>query len=80
MALTDSFDHPKNLLLMVKLGILNPDSDEATAFLRWGGLISDPEYFHSKKDMHEYIAGLSTAEKIALRDRVCGVAEMPERA
>jgi hypothetical protein len=77
MALTDSFDHPKNLRLMLKLGIIRPDTEEADIFLRWGSLIDDAEYFQSHKDLHDYIGGLSAAERIALRDRVCGVRELP---
>jgi hypothetical protein len=79
-SLRESYDHPKNIRLMMKLGIIGPDTDEADVFLRWGSLISDPQYFQSHKDLHEYVAGLSAPERIALRDSVCGVKEIKPAA
>jgi hypothetical protein len=76
----NSFDHPKNLRLMLKLGIIGPDTDEGDVFLRWGSLTSDAEYFQSHKDLHDFVGGLSAPERIALRDRVCGVKEIKPAA
>jgi hypothetical protein len=78
------FDDPKNVRLMLKLGIIGPDTDEADVFLRWGVLIGDPVIFErrpvpgyiSASDMHEVIAGMSATERLELRDRVCGVLQI----
>ena len=83
----------RDLKLMAKLGIITRDTDQSDAFLLWGKLIDDaavcvkaralpppfPNYPAIVADVHDAIAAFTPQEKIALRDRVLGVVELPAR-
>lgn len=72
-----SFAHPKNLKLMLSLGVITRDTDEGDVFLIWGRLIDETEikFIASRKSMREIIAGMTPQQRADLRDKVLGVAQ-----
>jgi hypothetical protein len=68
-----------NYRFLAKLGIITRDTDEGDAFLAWGRFIDDPAIIF-KNDHEAVVAAMTPAERIALRDRVCGVSQISARA
>ena len=77
--MSNHFDDPKNVRLLIRLGIITPDTDVADVFLAWGRFIGDPAIRFAPGSLSAYVDRLTSEDKIALRDRVAGVAQFPVR-
>jgi len=70
------FDDPKNVRLLISLGIISADTSVADVFLAWGRFIAQPEIrFH---DQFDAVKNMTAAQKLEFRDRVAGVVPIQE--
>jgi len=70
------FDDPKNVRLLISLGIITADTSVAEVFLAWGRFIAQPEIrFH---DQFDAVKKMTPAQRLAFRDRVVGVLPIQE--